>query len=85
MLLVYPIIALLGFGQSSIMPLLTAVLLQSAPELRGRVMSLMSLDRVMMSVGGHHSRLLGCAGWASDSPDNMRLSLCRGRFWFLAI
>ena len=53
MLLVYPIIALLGFGQSSIMPLLTAVLLQSAPEnMRGRVMSLMSLDRAMMSVGG---------------------------------
>ena len=52
-LLVYPIIALLGFGQSSIMPLLTAVLLQSAPEnMRGRVMSLMSLDRAMMSVGG---------------------------------
>lgn len=52
-ILVYPIIALLGFGQSSIMPLLTAVLLQSAPEnMRGRVMSLMSLDRAMMSVGG---------------------------------
>ena len=52
-LLVYPIIALLGFGQSSIMPLLTAVLLQSAHEnMRGRVMSLMSLDRAMMSVGG---------------------------------
>ena len=41
------------------MPLLTTVLLQSAPEnMRGRVMSLMSLDRAMMSVGSIIAGLL---------------------------
>jgi MFS family permease len=63
--LVYPIIAILGFGQSSIMPLLTTVLLQSAPEnMRGRVMSLMSLDRAMMSVGSIIAGLLAAKAGA---------------------
>ena len=50
--LVFPVAALLGFGQAPIFSLLNAVLLTAAPlHMRGRIIGLLSLDRAMISLG----------------------------------
>ena len=49
---VFVIAGLLGMSQSSLFPLITAVLLQTAPEnLRGRVMGLLNIDRSFATIG----------------------------------
>ena len=50
--LAFGAVAALGFGQSLFLPIINAMLVSSAPEdMRGRVMSLLSLDRAMATLG----------------------------------
>lgn len=51
--LAFLVIAIIGIGQSSFMPLTHSVLLETAPEnMRGRILGLLSLDRSMTTLGG---------------------------------
>ncbi len=51
--LAFVISAFLGLGQAFTFPLMNSVLVDSAPiAMRGRIMSLVSLDRAMISLGG---------------------------------
>ena len=51
--LVFLMIAVLGLGQSWLLPLINATLLESTPEnMRGRMLGLLSLDRAMATLGG---------------------------------
>ena len=60
--LVFLVAALLGMGQSSLFPLINAVLLQASPEnLRGRVIGLLSLDRAFATLGAALGGLLAAA------------------------
>ncbi len=50
--LVFIAVALVGMGQSTIMPVAISVVLDATPtEMRGRTMALMGLDRSMVSLG----------------------------------
>ena len=50
--LVFLVVALLGIGQTGLMPLLNASLMNATPEgMRGRVLGLLSLDRAMTGLG----------------------------------
>lgn len=51
--LAFVVVIFLGVGQSLFLPLTNAILMEAAPEnMRGRMMSLLSLDRAMMAFGG---------------------------------
>ena len=50
--IVFGMVIILGFGQSSFMPLVNAVSVEAAPDhMRGRVMGILSLDRAMTALG----------------------------------
>ena len=60
--LAFVMMALLGLGQSGLMPLINTLLLESAPEnMRGRIMGLLSLDRAMTAFGGFTAGILAAA------------------------
>ena len=60
--LVFLMAGLLGMGQSSLFPLINAVLLQAAPEnMRGRVIGLLTLDRAFATLGAAMGGLLAAA------------------------
>ncbi|MEX2431109.1 MAG: MFS transporter [Dehalococcoidia bacterium] len=51
-LITYLLVLVLGVGHSVFQPLITTILLQSAPShMRGRVMALLSYDRALVSMG----------------------------------
>ena len=60
--LAFVVVALLGMGQSSFLPVINTVLVEATPaSMRGRIMGLLSLARVMMAVGGLLAGVLAAA------------------------
>ncbi len=58
----FVMMALLGLGQSGLMPLINTMLIEQAPEnMRGRVMGLLSLDRAVTALGGFIAGMLAAA------------------------
>ena len=58
----FVVVALLGMGQSSFLPVINTVLVEATPaNMRGRIMGLLSLDRAMMAFGGLLAGVLAAA------------------------
>ena len=59
---VFVVVVLVGIGQSGFIPLVNTVLVEAAPpNMRGRIMGLLSLDRAMMAFGGLLAGVLATA------------------------